>query len=88
MSDPDEFAEVRDFKLVPAREGACPICGRYPAHEPEQPHDATRLHYKYWFYLQHKRWPTWKDAMAHCTPEMQAVWERDLRERDAWDGDG
>lgn len=87
MADDDD-GQTHEFKLVPPHPDACQVCGRMPAHEPEQPHDASRLHYKYWFYFQHKRWPTWKDAMAHCTPAMQVAWEKELRARGAWDGDG
>lgn len=67
------------FKVMPPRPGSCPVCGNYPAHEPEQPHNAQSLYYQYTFYGEYGRWPTWKDAVAHCTPQVQAMWETELR---------
>ena len=57
-------------------EGTCPECA--VKHDPEQPHNRDSLVYQYKFYDQHGRWPTWKDAMAHCSPEMQEVWTKAL----------
>jgi len=62
---------------VDTRAGACSQCGR--DHDPDQPHDKMTLAYKYAFYAEHDRWPTWADAMAHCTPEVQAQWRDALR---------
>lgn len=62
--------------LPPLLEGACPICGM--PHAPEMPHNQEMLHYQYHFFNEHGRWPTWKDAMAHCTPEVQQVWAKCL----------
>jgi hypothetical protein len=36
--------------------------------------------FMYDFYGKSGRWPTWSDAMAHCTPEMQAQWTTALGE--------
>jgi hypothetical protein len=60
----------------------CQTCGT--KHEPEQAHNAQSMYYQYAFYADHERFPTWKDAVAHCTPEIQAHWERELRARGAW----
>lgn len=60
-------------------EGTCPMCA--VKHEPEMPHNKDSLCYQYKFYDQHGRWPTWADAMAHCTPEVKAVWRRELEAR-------
>lgn len=70
------------FKLLPPPSGVCQQCG--VNHPPEQPHDALSMHYQYWFYGKHGRWPTWKDAIQHCTPEVQACWEAELQKRKAW----
>lgn len=75
-----------DFMIQPPPEGACQVCGRNPAHEPELPHDAMQLYYQYAFYGEHGRWPTWTDAMAHCDDEMKAEWEMALRAMNKWDG--
>lgn len=71
--------ETVDWHLMPAPEGTCPKCAK--AHEPHLPHDAQSLQYQYDFYSRNQRWPTWKDAMAHCTPEMQALWTKALKEK-------
>lgn len=60
-------------------EGACPMCA--VKHDPSFPHNLQSLAYQYKFYDQEGRWPTWEDAMAHCTPEMQQEWKEALRER-------
>lgn len=57
-------------------EGTCPMCA--VKHEPEMPHNRDSLCYQYKFYDQHGRWPTWADAMAHCAPEVKAIWRREL----------
>ena len=70
------------MQLLPPKEGTCPICAT--KHEPEMPHNAQSLYYQYRFYGVRGRWPTWADAMAHCSEEMRVLWERQLRERGAW----
>lgn len=77
--------EDSGLKLLPVSSPtACPECGRDPAHAPEEPHDAQSLHYQYSFYADHGRWPTWKDALAHCPPAMRQAWEDELRRLGAW----
>ena len=60
-------------------DGTCPECA--VKHDPEQPHNRDSLTYQYKFFDQNGRWPTWKDAMAHCTPEMQEAWTKALEAR-------
>jgi hypothetical protein len=55
-----------------------------PAHPPKDPHDANSLYYQYAFFGEHGRWPTWKDALAHCPDKVRAVWERELRALGVW----
>ena len=72
--------EVKTFTgMLPAAPGACPVCAG--DHAPEQPHNQQSLFYQMSFYKQHGRFPTWADAMAHCTPEVQDAWRTALRER-------
>ena len=59
-------------------EGTCPECA--VNHPPEQPHNLQSLTYQYRFYDQNGRWPTWEDAMAHCSDEVKAFWIEKLRE--------
>lgn len=68
--------------LLPPKPGTCPICA--VAHEATMPHNAQSLYYQYRFYGVRGRWPTWADAVAHCSAEMRAHWKRELRARGAW----
>lgn len=62
--------------LLPPAPGLCHECGH--KHESDQPHNAQTLYYQYFFANKHGRWPTWKDAVAHCTPEVQKLWQEEL----------
>jgi hypothetical protein len=83
---PDEIKRLGDprvpnkgrWMLMPTPEGTCSQCA--VVHEPEEAHDAQSLAYQYAFYADHNRWPTWRDAIAHCAPEDQAIWEQALAE--------
>ena len=59
--------------------GTCPICAT--KHEPEQPHNQQSLAYQYKFYDENGRWPTWADAMAHCSDKIRDYWTRELENR-------
>lgn len=67
------------WTLMPAAEGACSQCGR--DHDPREPHDRQSLRYSYTFLAEHKREPKWRDAIAHCEPEVQELWRKALREQ-------
>jgi hypothetical protein len=58
------------LRLLPPRPDVCQECAA--DHTADEPHNADSLFYKYHFWLRHGRWPTWRDAIAHCSPEMQA----------------
>lgn len=64
------------FTLLPAAKGCCEQCAA--EHEVQAPHNAQSLHYQYWFYGKHGRWPTWDDALAHCSEEVQRKWRAAL----------
>lgn len=68
--------------LLPPAKDTCPICGT--KHEAHLPHNAQSIYYQYHFYGIRGRWPTWADAVAHCTPKMRAFWEGELRLKNAW----
>lgn len=59
--------------------GTCPVCA--VNHPPEQPHNRDSLTYQYKFYDEHGRWPTWEDAMEHCSDEVKAYWKEALEAR-------
>lgn len=79
MSTQAPSPHLGGFKLLRGnlKTGQCAECG--VVHAPELPHNAQSLFYQYSFREQHGRWPTWKDALAHCTPEMQKFWRAGLR---------
>lgn len=54
----------------------CQVCA--VDHQHDQPHNQQSLHYQYHFYSEHGRWPTWSDAMAHCTEDTKAQWRKHL----------
>lgn len=64
------------FQLLPAKPGTCPQCA--VDHAPEMPHNQQSMFWLYWFYNENGRWPTWKDAMSHCSDAMKAHWTREL----------
>lgn len=66
------MSETVDFEISPAPIGTCPECAR--KHDADQPHDNQSLHYQYTFYGREGRWPTWRDAMAHCSDPIQKLW--------------
>lgn len=67
------------WSLLPAPEGKCQECAT--EHAAELPHNQQSLFYQYKFYNEHGRWPTWEDAIAHCTDEMKEFWKAELRMR-------
>ena len=49
-------------------------------HDPRTAHNQQSMYWQYHFYGKHGRWPTWKDAMAHCTDNVKAQWIKLLAE--------
>lgn len=74
-----EATDTVHFTIMPAAPGHCPDCAT--AHNPAQPHNAQSMHYQMVFYGREGRWPTWADAMAHCAPDVQALWTAELGKR-------
>jgi len=70
---------VGSFQLLPPAPDACQECAT--KHEAAMPHNQQSLYWYYWFYAKHNRWPTWADAMAHCSEEMKVKWIAALAER-------
>lgn len=73
-----EVVETRRnaMTLMPTKDGTCPECG--VDHESGQPHNRDSLVYQMRFHATHGRWPEWRDAMRHCSPEVQAAWREQL----------
>lgn len=68
--------------LLPPKAGLCQVCA--VEHKPDAPHNAQSLYYGMRFKMLHDRDVTWSDAVAHCPPEVRAVWERELRKLKGW----
>lgn len=58
----------------------CHECGRI--HPLDAPHDVDSKEYREFFFLLNGRYPTWDDAMAHCSDESKALVSKALA---AWD---
>lgn len=58
--------------------GQCAECAA--VHKPEEPHNQQSLFYQYSFREKHGRWPTWTDAMAHCSDDIKAIALQVLKE--------
>lgn len=68
--------------LLPCKEGVCQECA--VDHPADVPHNCGSLYYQYKFYAEQGRWPTWKDAIAHCDDITRKLWEAELRRRGGW----
>jgi hypothetical protein len=64
--------------MLPGPPETCEWC--CVKHDPDQPHNQQSLPYRMRFHAINGRWPTWSDAMRHCTPEVQAQWREQLVE--------
>ena len=57
--------------------GACPVCA--VNHDPAFPHNKDSLYYQMRFRQENGRFPTWNDAMKHCTQEMKDLFIEERR---------
>lgn len=69
---------MNTMTLLPPPPDTCQQCA--VKHDPTHPHNQQSLFWQYWFFMKHERWPTWKDAMEHCSDEMKAFWISALKE--------
>lgn len=70
---------IEDIKVIPPTPGACKLCAA--RHRPEEPHDRDSLYYQNYFYMRYRRFPTWDDAMSHCTEDMKRAFRAELERR-------
>ena len=63
--------------LLPPPIDKCQQCAI--KHPPDQPHNQQSMHWQYWFYGKHGRWPKWSDAMAHCADDVKLRWTKELK---------
>ena len=71
------------FNLLLPRPDVCQECA--VDHKPEEPHNVLSLYYRVKFKMDHDRYPTWEDAIAHCSEEIKEIWKVELKLRNAWD---
>jgi hypothetical protein len=78
ITDMSKTTNLGGFTLLrpPVQEGQCPECHAF--HDATEPHDNQSLFWQFNFREKHGRWSTWEDAMAHCTPEVRAMWISEL----------
>ena len=74
--DPSKHPHLGGFAMLPPKPGACQECA--VEHDPRTAHNQQSMYWQYHFYGLHGRWPTWKDAMAHCTEDVKAQWIEQL----------
>jgi hypothetical protein len=72
------IAEQPNAMTILSPRSGCPECGT--EHQHDQPHNQQSLVYQYRFCATHGRWPTWADAMAHCSDEVKVIWRQHLIE--------
>lgn len=61
--------EIKKLHLLPCKtKGVCKECST--EHEDWEPHNLC-MYYQYKFHAEHGRFPTWADAIAHCSEEVQ-----------------
>lgn len=78
---PAEIQPKGGFLLPPAPD-LCQECAW--KHEPDQPHNKQIMFYQINFLNKNGRYPTWKDAVAHCSPEVQRLWRDELEKLGEW----
>lgn len=66
------------MRMLPGPPGTCEWC--HVKHDPSQPHNQQSLAYQMKFHQLNGRWPTWSDAMQHCTTAVQQFWRKHLVE--------
>lgn len=70
---------MEEIRISAPGPGLCPICAT--KHDERDPHDRDSLYYQNQFRKKHKRFPTWADAMSHCTEMTKAVYREKLAKR-------
>jgi hypothetical protein len=83
MKDDDDPRVVRvprtSWTLLEPIPPACSECGA--DHMAVEPHNPESVYWQTKRYINHEPPPTWRDALAHCPPDIRAAWEAALRAR-------
>ncbi len=67
----------RLMPIQPPQPGCCQVCGA--KHEATEPHNRKSPYYQMQFHQEKGRWPTWEDAMAHCSKDVKKQYRYWLR---------
>lgn len=70
---------TENILILPPRPGACRVCAA--RHAEGRPHELGSLYYQVMFYRRNRRFPTWEDAMRHCSEEVKAAFREELSGR-------
>lgn len=83
----EDMFTIRPGKLViPApKEGACRLCGEI--HGAGEPHNLGSLLYQHRFRAEYGRYPTWEDAMSHCSETVKKRFRERLEKHGIPTGD-
>ena len=74
----DNFGS-NDIRILPINRRVCPLCA--DKHSKEEPHNRNSLYYKIRFFQEHRRMPTWGDALSDCGPCMRSYWEKEMKKK-------
>lgn len=69
--------ETGKMTLLPPAKNVCQECAT--DHPPGLPHNNQSLYYQMKFHMEHGRFPSWDDAMAHCESQVKAIWIEELK---------
>jgi len=68
--------------LLPPPSDACQECA--VDHRPDEPHNKDSMFYQMAFRKEHGRWPTWADAIAHCSDDAKVAIKEMLEKEGLW----
>ncbi len=66
-------SEAGTMMLLPPAPDKCQECAT--DHKSDQPCNAQSLFYQMNFKMKNGRYPTWIDAMSHCTDDVKKQWK-------------
>lgn len=73
------MSNMGEIKIMAPTPRRCKVCAA--DHPPADPHDRDSLYYQNRFFQKHRRFPTWEDAMSHCSEERKASFREELARR-------
>lgn len=73
------MAQDSPIAILPPTPESCPYCG--DKHDPRAPHNRDSIVYQHKFRRKYGRYPTWEDAMRHCSVLTKARYAEKLAER-------